>query len=136
MTFRSIFAILVTASGTLAAGLSAAPALRRSPPTFHLRLVRSEPAKDEVLAAPPTVVRLWFSLAPELAVTTVKLATAEGKPVVVGPLRRGSGANDPVEARMTAALVPGRYSVAWKTSSTDGHAMRGAFSFTVRAASR
>lgn len=99
---------------------------------MHLRLIKSEPAKDEVVAA-PSVIRLWFSLAPELAVTTVRVTGATGKSVALSAVRRAGAAGAPVEADVTEALAPGRYTVSWKTSSRDGHPMKGDFSFTVRA---
>lgn len=98
---------------------------------FHLRLTKSDPAKDQVVAA-PSVIRLWFSLAPELAVTTIRVTDGEGKAIALSPVRRGSAANAPIEAEVSGALAPGRYTVFWKTSSRDGHPMKGDFVFTVR----
>lgn len=99
---------------------------------LHLRLTKSEPAKDQTVA-PPSTIRLWFSLAPELAVTTVRLTDAAGQAVPLSPVRRANAAGAPIEAGISHALAPGRYTVAWKTSSRDGHPMKGEYSFTVRA---
>lgn len=99
---------------------------------FHLRLTKSEPAKDQAVAA-PSVIRLWFSLAPELAVTSIKLSDASGTSVALSAVRRANAAGAPVEADVTQALAPGRYTVTWKTSSRDGHPIKGDFTFTVRA---
>lgn len=100
---------------------------------FHLRLAKSEPSKDAELATAPTAIHLWFSLPPEMAVTTVKLADADGKPVTLSKPHRGSGASDPVDVDITGALHAGSYVVSWKTASKDGHPVTGDFSFTVKA---
>jgi methionine-rich copper-binding protein CopC len=101
---------------------------------FHLRLQKSAPAKGEVLLAAPKVVQLWFSLPPEMAVTAIKLAAADGKAITVSAPRRGTGAKDPVEADIKQALAAGSYTVSWKTSSKDGHPITGDFAFTVKSA--
>jgi len=71
-----------------------------------------------------------------MAVTVVTLADASGKPVGVGAPRRGSGAKDPVEVAVDAMLPDGTYTVSWKTSSKDGHPIKGDFAFTVKRATR
>ena len=101
---------------------------------FHLRLEKSEPAKDETLATAPKAIRLWFSLAPEMAVTAIKLSDANGNPVALAAPTRGSGAKDPVESATQGPLAAGPYTVSWKTSSKDGHPIRGDYSFTVKGA--
>jgi len=106
---------------------------RDAAPRFHLRLVKSEPAKAQVLSTSPTVIRLWFSLAPEMAVTAVKLSTADGTAIPLSAPRRGRAAKDPIEVDIKQSLPPGEYLVSWKTSSKDGHPITGDFSFTVKA---
>lgn len=105
-------------------------------PVFHLRLEKSDPADGATLSSPPKVIRLWFSLPPELAVTTIKLADAKGNPVTLAAPQRGAGAKDPVEGAVQGTLADGVYSVAWKTSSKDGHPIKGSFSFTVKGGGR
>lgn len=122
---------LVITSG-IAAPLHSAPLPTVDAP-FHLRLEKSSPTNGEALTAAPTVIRLWFSLAPEMAVTSIKLTDASGKAVTLSAPRRGSAAKDPVEADVAGALAAGTYTVAWKTSSKDGHPIKGTFSFTVKA---
>jgi methionine-rich copper-binding protein CopC len=100
---------------------------------FHLRLEKSVPAQGAVLAAPPAVISLWFSLPPEMAVTTVKLADASGKAIAVSAPRRGNTAKDPVVVDITSPLAQGSYTVSWKTSSRDGHAIKGTIAFGVKA---
>lgn len=101
---------------------------------MHLRLEKSEPAQGAVLSASPAEIRLWYSLAPELSVTGVKLVSAGGTAIALGKPTRGSGAKDPVVVDIPRPLAPGDYVVSWKTSSKDGHPISGDFSFSVKAA--
>jgi copper transport protein len=101
---------------------------------LHLRLEKSEPATGAVLGASPSVIRLWYSLPPELAVTVVRLTRADGNTIPLGALRRGRGASDPVETDVKQPLPNGSYTVSWKTSSRDGHPIRGEFKFAVKGA--
>ncbi|MFP5353764.1 MAG: copper resistance protein CopC [Gemmatimonadota bacterium] len=121
--------IPVTFPAAMAAPVPLSPPAKIAP--LHLRLTKSEPAKDVVVAA-PSVIRLWFSMPPELAVTTVRVTGAGGESVALSAVRRAAAAGAPVEADVREALAPGRYTVSWKTSSRDGHPMKGDFSFTVR----
>lgn len=100
---------------------------------MHLRLEKSDPAKGAALGTPPTAIRLWFSLPPELSVTAVKLSAAGGIVVKLSKPERGEGAKDPVIVNITHPLAPGDYTVSWKTSSKDGHPISGDFGFTVKA---
>lgn len=140
-TLRRRRRLLVATSLLLAATTLPASPIHRTaaapPPAaeraFHLRLTKSEPAKAQVLTASPTVIRLWYSLPPEMAVTAVKLSSAEGTAMTLGAPRRGSGAKDPVEVDVKQPLPAGDYIVSWKTSSKDGHPITGDFTFTVKA---
>lgn len=124
-------AVALVAIAGAAAPLASAPLPFVDAP-FHLRLEKSSPTKGEALTAAPKVIRLWFSLPPEMAVTSLKLADANGNAITLSPPRRGSAAKDPVEADISGALAAGTYTVAWKTSSKDGHPIKGTFSFSVK----
>jgi len=98
---------------------------------FHLHLLRSDPAADATLAAPPSALRLTFSEAPELAVTSVRLRGPGDRAVALSALARQRGDRATVVATPRAPLAHGRYTVTWRTMSHDGHPMRGTFHFTV-----
>lgn len=133
--FAAVAAALVSSSSAFAGDVTASHHLSASPAApFHLRLEKSEPSKDAQLAAAPKAIHLWFSLPPEMAVTAVKLADADGKAITLGSPHRGSGASDPVDVDIKDALRPGSYIVSWKTASKDGHPVTGDFAFTVKAA--
>lgn len=149
-TFRSVSRVATTLglslAGLLAVSLpirgaipsanaaALAPGAASSDAPFHLRLEKSEPSKGAVLDASPTVIRLFFSLPPEMAVTAIKLSDAADNAITLSAPRRGAGAKDPVEADVKQALAAGTYTVSWKTSSKDGHPIKGDFTFTVKSA--
>lgn len=128
---RAKAAFAAAAAAVLFAG-AAAPASARS--AFHLRLLRSDPAADTTVATPPAAVRLTFSEAPELAVTTVRLTGPGDRAVALGRLARQPRDRATVVATPRGPLAHGRYTVAWRTMSHDGHPMRGTFHFTVAGA--
>jgi methionine-rich copper-binding protein CopC len=124
-------AVAAALAAVLFGGL-AAPASARS--AFHLHLLRSDPAADAALATAPTALRLTFSEAPELAVTTVRLRGPGDVAVRLAPLARQPGERATVVATPRAPLTHGRYTVTWRTMSHDGHPMHGTFQFTVATA--
>lgn len=97
----------------------------------HLRLVKAEPAQDSVVPAPKHL-RLWFSLKPNVALTSVKLADAANVAVKLGKPTFAGVVKQPVEVSVDETLRPGRYTVRWQTASADMHAMKGEYSFTVK----
>jgi hypothetical protein len=110
------------------------PVRADSASAFHLGLKRSEPAKDAIVTKAPTAITLWFTERPELAVTTISLLDANSAKVVLAPPRLDVADGATVIADVKGGLPPGVYRVQWKTSSHDGHPVRGEFAFTVRAA--
>ena len=99
---------------------------------FHLHLVKSTPAANATIAAAPDSLRLWFSQAPELKLTTVKLTGPGATPVALTSLAKGDSGL--VLAAVKGRMAPGPYTVAWRTMSKDGHVVRGTFAFRVGAA--
>lgn len=96
---------------------------------LHMRLVKSFPAEDQVVHQAPTDIQLWFSQAPELALTKVRLAGPEDAAVTVAK----AVATDDVKSVKLAivdSLPEGRYTVTWQTASPDGHKVRGEYAFT------
>ena len=103
----------------------------------HARLVRSTPANQARLAAPPERVELWFSELLEggfnsvevirVAEVTAKSRTnlARGAPTVDG--------NDRTRLAISVReLGPGDYAVEWRVLSRDGHSAAGRFTFRVQ----
>lgn len=100
----------------------------------HLKLKRSFPAKDTVLTSSPDAVRLWLTERSELPATKITVTTDAKAPVATDKVTRAAGADAPIEAKFTAPLAAGRYTVTWKTMSKDGHVVNGTFGFTVKPA--
>ena len=99
----------------------------------HARLVRSAPAANESLSAPPNGISLWFSERPELRFTSVQLLDSTGRVVALGAPSADVDATG-VVAAVTAPLGVGRYTVVWRTAAADGHPSTGKFAFTVTSA--
>ena len=99
----------------------------------HLKLVKSSPTADTVLAKAPTVIRLWLSEPAELLATRIALKTAAGVAVKTSAVTRAVTKAAPLEAKIATPLANGAYSVTWKAMSKDGHVVNGTFAFTVGA---
>ena len=61
----------------------------------------------------------------------ITLQSAAGNAIVLGVVTRDTAAKAPLEARVKSPLANGRYSVAWKAMSNDGHVVNGTFSFRI-----
>jgi copper transport protein len=97
----------------------------------HARLRKSEPAASARLTTSPHVVRLWFTEAPELSLTTVTLLDSAGASLDVGKPERDADGVMAVRVPIGSALPPGRYTVKWRTAAADGHPLSGTFTFRV-----
>jgi methionine-rich copper-binding protein CopC len=96
----------------------------------HARLTKSAPATDAKLSTLPAAIRLWFSEAPEIALTRVILTDSAGHVVKVGTVERDESTLA-VHVAIIGKLAGGRYKVTWKTAAADGHPSQGAFTFIV-----
>lgn len=120
---------------------AAAPAWRgaageaRAEAAFHLRLVRSTPASDAMLPPGPCHIELWFTEAPELSVTSLRLTGPAGRAVPLTALhaQHARGQNPSVAANTRGSLAQGPYTLTWRTMAHDGHVMRGTIHFVVAA---
>lgn len=104
----------------------------------HARLVRSEPANEEVLPSPPTVIRLWFNENLDRGFHSIEVFAAselKGKKrtnLVSGPPEVNP--SDRTELRaVVSGLTVGRYVVEYRVLSRDGHTAPGRLTFEVRA---
>lgn len=100
----------------------------------HTRLVKSIPAKDTTLTESPASLQLWFSERIELPISKVQLVGPGNRVVPTADLTRDDRTPDaPVVALLVTELAPGAYVVNWTAGSADGHAVKGAYRFTVKA---
>ena len=92
----------------------------------HTELSASMPADKAALDAAPKEVMLHFTEAVRL--TALSLTKQGAAAAELGPLPAGKSQHFAVPARELSA---GAYTVEWRALSDDGHALRGAFGFTV-----
>jgi methionine-rich copper-binding protein CopC len=99
---------------------------------MHLKLDKSTPEADQVLAQAPDRIVLEFSQKPELSVSRIAVTGAHGaaKTTDIG---RSEDDETILWVAFEEPLEAGAYTVNWTTSSGDGHPIRGEFSFTVSA---
>lgn len=117
----------VLAASVAALTLTALPE-RGDGAALHLRLTKSEPAKDSVVATAPKEIKLWYSQKPQLRLSRVTLTGPAGE-VATGAIVQDSLL---LRAPITGAMAAGAYTVSWLTASSDGHPIRGTFGFTVK----
>lgn len=94
----------------------------------HEGLQSSIPARDAVLQAVPTALRLTFTNRPDLRFTRVQLRGPTGQDIALEQTMLDSAT---VVAPIRGPLSPGIYTVAWQVAGADGHPVRGQFSFTI-----
>ena len=123
MPVRRLASLVAAAAALFAVTAWSAP--------FHLHLVKSVPAANATVGAAPDSIRLWFSQAPELKLTSVKVTGPRTTAVPIAPLAARDSAL--VVAPVKGKMAAGSYTVAWRTMSKDGHVVRGTFAFTVAA---
>lgn len=101
------------------------------PSIAHSRLVKSNPAAGEKVAASPVIVTTWFSH---------ELDTRKSRITIIGPQGRSTDGRvdlyDPDHAsmvvRLGASLPAGRYTVRWRAiSADDGDVTKGQFEFVI-----
>jgi copper resistance protein C len=135
MTLQSRSLRLLAACAAVAGGAILAPrntAAAGNQSAAHLHLLKSEPKANDTLAAAPSALKFWFSEPPELAVTSVKLTTADGAAVPLAPLASGgTGKDAPIVAAIRGPVSAGHYSVAWRSTAADGHPSSGRYDFVV-----
>lgn len=116
----------------LAAALPGGPAASLIPSaSAHALLVRSDPAADAIVQAPPSQVRLWFSEDVNAQASHVVVVDPSNREVDRSDSRVNPG--NPREMDVSLPLLAaGTYVVAWRTQSTDdGHVTSGSFIFRI-----
>lgn len=97
----------------------------------HLALESSEPAKGDRLAVAPSELRLTFTETVELAVARITLRDPAGEMVALSPLVRPPDSVTVIVAPIRGPLRSGTYTLEWQVAGTDGHPVRGTFSFEI-----
>ena len=102
-----------------------------APAAAHLRVDKTMPEADAVLTDSPHHIKVWFTQSPDPAISLLTLEGADGA-IELGDTMIHEDRS--LMAMLPSALVPGSYTVKWRTAGNDGHAQRGDFAFTLRAA--
>jgi len=118
---------------TVALVTAVALALPLQQAAAHPRLVKSTPTANSHLAAAPAEIAVMFNENITLALSKLSLLGALQKPVRLDSLRRNAGDEKTLVAKTVTPLTAGRYIVKWQAAGSDGHPMRGEFSFVVDA---
>lgn len=121
---RGAFRALCVAAVAVLLGLWAA-----APASAHDALVSADPADGAAVAAAPDAVTLTFD-APALGIGTTLRVIGPGGDVQSGPPRL---VDDTVTQDLAPGIPAGRYRIAWRVSSADGHPVSGELSFTASA---
>ena len=123
MGFRSFLRACLAVSLLVLAGAADARA--------HGLLKRSRPAAGDTLRTVPSSLRLEFTEAPELAVSSIRLLDPLRRDVALAPLRTAGDSDLVLLADIRGALVAGRYTVRWQVAGADGHPVRGEYDFVI-----
>ncbi len=97
----------------------------------HMAVSKTMPEADAVLSASPAEIRIWYTQAPDPAISLLALEGSSGE-IALGELDIRDDRS--LRAAVPSALDAGSYTVRWRTAGDDGHTQRGEFSFSVRAA--
>lgn len=99
---------------------------------IHLALQKSVPAADAEVEMVHEVA-LWFTEPPQENSVSIRVIDASGEAARVGGVERDSDDATAFTASLEGHLAPGGYTVAWRAMGSDGHVVRGEYSFSVRA---
>jgi putative copper export protein/methionine-rich copper-binding protein CopC len=121
-TLRARVLLAALLAGTTAAPLVAHPTLRRS-----------VPGAGDTLRTSPRELRLTFSEAVEHSLSFIKLFGSDNRVVPLSPVSASQGDRSTLTVAVADPLPPGSYTVAWQAAGSDGHPVRGRFTFVVTA---
>lgn len=98
-----------------------------SPAQAHAIVERTEPRADEVVAASPEYVRMFFSEPVEIAFGAIRVYDTNATRVDTGDTEYLPGRLDAIEVRLDGELPRGTYTVTWRIISADSHPISEAF---------
>jgi len=100
------------------------------PGLAHAILVKSQPAKDEIVKQSPKQIDLWFNDAVQSEYKALAVIDSSGKRVDNHDVEQTLTDGSHIHASV-ADLVPGKYTVRYRVVSQDSHIVTGKFDFTV-----
>jgi methionine-rich copper-binding protein CopC len=102
----------------------------------HLKLTKSDPAKDATLEAAPAEIRLWFNQDIRLKVSSITLTQSEQGIALPKVEATDDAKSFSVALADSLDLGDGTYNVEWATAGDDEHVVKGTFSYTVSGSSK
>ncbi len=94
----------------------------------HMKVEKTEPAAGAVVDAPLPHVQVFFSEAPDLAVSKLEIkGPSEKTHLVLLHVMDKS-----LMAMVEGGTPDGTYTVSWQSAGPDGHIQKGDFTFTVK----
>ncbi|MEG3630820.1 copper resistance CopC/CopD family protein [Streptomyces poriticola] len=105
------------------------------PASAHAVPTGSDPREGTVLKTAPRQVTVTFNESVELAEDSVRVLDPDGRPVTGGDPEHADGRADTARVPLAGGLDDGTYTVTWRVLSADGHAVSGAFTFSLGAPS-
>lgn len=139
MRIRLIAPVVACAVGLFTAtafgfpGDDTAPTPAEVPSAFHLALDKSIPEADQT-APSPDRISLWFTQAPQMSGTSIRLVPEGGEPLDLGDAKVSKEDDKLILLDVPTTLADGSYQVYWRAMAQDGHTVRGDFAFGVKAA--
>ena len=97
----------------------------------HARLERTDPPGNSRLTRVPRELRLTFTEAPEVAVSSIALIGADSQAVALGEIRASAESSRVLVAPVLGPMREGPYLVRWRTATADGHPLSGTFTFFI-----
>jgi len=105
----------------------ASPVVAPDPP-MHLDLQKSSPEADAMVHE-LGAIELWFTEEPQENSVSIRLTNSDGDLVETGEVTHGEE-DASFGAVLTDDLTTGTYTVAWRAMGSDGHVVRGDFTFS------
>ena len=105
-------------------------AMAEGPAFPHFELSKSEPGAEATVQS-PSEIRLWFTQVPQENTTSIRVLDADGAPLHTGEVTQDAADGGVFSVALHGTLRPAVYTVAWRAMGTDGHVVRGDFTFTV-----
>jgi len=99
----------------------------------HMKFEKAVPASGSTVSAPPSEVQVWFSEAPDAAVSKLTLTGPAG-PIELTGLHVMDKMSLMAMVSHADKMSDGRYTVAWQSAGDDGHVQKGDFAFTLKRA--
>ena len=102
--------------------------------SYHAAFKSAIPAPNATVTSPARISITFTEAVIAPPISTFSLLRADSTPAQPLTVTAKAGDKATIEAVVTKPLAPGKYIVKWKNGAADdGHATKGAFTFTVAA---